>query len=71
MEYRRDIMLNQISLPRTQTAGGLFDAAAVVATLRRRFLASGMLRLRTRRSVSAGRESYFEDGLMKRELHRL
>jgi hypothetical protein len=64
-------MLNQISLPRTRTAGGFFDAAAVVATLRRRFLASRMLGLPTRRSVWASRESYFEDGLMNRELHRL
>jgi hypothetical protein len=61
-------MLNQVSLPRT---GRLFDAAPVVAALRRGLLSLAALAQPPRGSVPVGAESYFEYGLMLRELHRL
>jgi len=67
MEYGRDAMTNQVSLPRT---GQLLDDAVMTAV--RRGLASLTALARpTRRFVREGAESYFESGLMKRELHRL
>ena len=63
-------MFNQTALPRTKPAHQLIDVAPVVAALHR-----GFLTLRTfhpiRTSGPAAAESYFEGGLMKRELHRL
>jgi hypothetical protein len=61
-------MLNQVSLPRT---GRFIDAAHAVAALRRGLLTLTVLARPTRKSVRAGSESYFERGLMGRELHRL
>jgi hypothetical protein len=61
-------MLNQVSLPRTDP---LIDVAQRVAALRRGLLTSTGHVWPTRRLVRAHAESYFEDGVMKRELHRL
>jgi hypothetical protein len=61
-------MANQISLPRT---GLLTDVAPVAAALRRGLLTLTGLARQTRRSAPAFAESYFESGLVKRELHRL
>jgi hypothetical protein len=61
-------MLNQVSLPRTDP---LIDVAQRVAVLRRGLLTSTGRVWPTRRLVRAHAESYFEDGVMKRELHRL
>jgi hypothetical protein len=61
-------MLNQVSLPRTDP---LIDVAQRVAVLRRGLLTSTGRVWPTRRLVRAQAESYFEDGVMKRELHRL
>jgi hypothetical protein len=61
-------MLNQVSLPRTDP---LSDVAQVVDGLRRGLLTlTGRVRP-TRRFARARAESYFEAGVMKRELHRL
>jgi hypothetical protein len=61
-------MLNQASLPRT---GPLIHVAEVVAALRHGLLTLTGLSRPTRRFAPAHGESYFEAGLMKRELHRL
>jgi hypothetical protein len=61
-------MSNQVLLPST---GRFIDVAAVVAALRRGLLTLTGLVRPTRRSVPAFAESYFESGLVKRELHRL
>jgi hypothetical protein len=62
-------MLNQVSLPRTDP---LIEVAQRVAALRRGLLTSSTGRVwPTRRLVRAHAESYFEDGVMKRELLRL
>jgi hypothetical protein len=61
-------MFNQISLERP---GRLVDVAPVVAALRRGLLTLTVPARAPRRSARRGSESYFEDGLMKRELHRL
>ena len=61
-------MLNQVSLPRTDP---LIEVAQRVAALRRGLLTSTGRVWPTRRLVRAHAESYFEDGVMKRELHRL
>jgi hypothetical protein len=66
MEYGRDAMSTQVSLLRT---GHLIDAAAAVAALRRG-LVSFTVHARPR-FVRTGPESYFEAGLMGRELQRL
>ena len=66
MEYGRDAMSTQVSLLRT---GHLIDAAPVVAAVRRG-LASLTVFARPR-FVRTGPESYFEAGLMRRELERL
>jgi hypothetical protein len=68
MVDRRDVMSNQVSLPRT---GRLIDVAPVVAALRHGLLTLTGLAGSTRRSAPAHAESYFESGLMKRELRRL
>jgi hypothetical protein len=65
---RRDVMLNQASLPRT---GPVIDVAEVVAALRHGLLTLTGLSRPTRRFAPARAASYLEDGLMKRELHRL
>jgi hypothetical protein len=61
-------MLNQVSLPRTDP---LIDVAQLVAALRRGLLTSTGPVWPTRRLVRARAESYFEVGVMKRELRRL
>jgi hypothetical protein len=63
-------MFNQAALPRTSHAHPLIDVAPVVAALHRGFLTLGALRP-TRRFRPAASESYFEAGLVRRELHRL
>jgi hypothetical protein len=68
LEYERDAMSNQISLPRT---GQLLDATAVVTAVRRGLASLTALARPTQRFVRTGAESYFESGLMKRESHRL
>ena len=65
MEYGRDAMTNQVSLPRT---GQLLDDAVMTAV--RRGLAS-LTVLAGPRFVRTGAESYFETGLVRRELQRL
>jgi hypothetical protein len=69
-ELSVNIMFNQAALPHTKPAHWLIDVAPVVAALHRGFRALGVLRP-TRRSARARAESYFEYGLMRRELHRL
>jgi hypothetical protein len=64
------IMFNQTALPRTNPAHPLIDVAPVVDALHRGFLALGVLRP-TRRFRPAASESYFDAGLVRRELHRL
>jgi tRNA U34 5-methylaminomethyl-2-thiouridine-forming methyltransferase MnmC len=66
MEYGRDAMSAQVSLPRTDP---VFDAAAVVAAVRRGLASLAVLA--RPRFVRTGPESYFEAGLMRRELERL
>ena len=66
MEYGRDAMSTQVSLPRTLH---LIDAAAVVAAVRREL--ASLTALARPRFVRTGPESYFETGLMRRELQRL
>jgi hypothetical protein len=61
-------MFNQVSLERP---GRLVDVAAVVAAWRRGLLTWMVPARPTRRFAPRRSESYFEDGLMKRELHRL
>jgi hypothetical protein len=61
-------MLNQVALPRTDP---LIDVAQLVAALRRGLLTSTGRVRPTRRFARARAESYFEVGVMKRELHRL
>jgi hypothetical protein len=61
-------MLNQVSLPRTNP---LIDVAQIVGALRRGLLTSPGPVWPTRRLARARAESYFEVGVMKRELHRL
>jgi hypothetical protein len=61
-------MLNQVSLPRTDP---FIDVTQRVAGLRRGLLTSTGRVWPTRRLIRAHAESYFEDGVMKRELHRL
>jgi hypothetical protein len=63
-------MFSQTALPHTKPAHWSIDVAPVVAALHRGSLALGVLRP-TRRSAPAAWQSYFETGLMKRELHRL
>jgi hypothetical protein len=64
------IMFNQAALPHTKPAYWLIDVAPVVAALHRGFRALAVLRP-ARRSARARAESYFEYGLMRRELRRL
>jgi hypothetical protein len=63
-------MFHQPALPRTMPAHQLIDIAPVVAALHRGFVA-----LRTfhpmRTSGPAATESYFDGGLVRRELRRL
>jgi hypothetical protein len=61
-------MFNQASLPRS---GRLVEVAPVVAAWRRGLLTLTVPARPTRRFALRRSESYFEDGLMKRELHRL
>jgi hypothetical protein len=61
-------MVNQVSLPRTDP---LIDVAQRVVELRRGLLTSTGRVWPARRLVRAHAESYFEDGVMKRELLRL
>jgi hypothetical protein len=56
-------MSAQVSLPR---AGQLIDATPLVAAVRR-----GLAALARPTFVRTGAESYFESGLVRRELHRL
>ena len=63
-------MFSQTALPHTKPAHWSIDVAPVVAALHRGSLALGVLRP-TRRSGRAASQSYFEIGLMKRELYRL
>jgi hypothetical protein len=69
-ELSVNIMFNHSALPHSQPAHWLIDFAPVVAALQRGFRALGVLRP-SRRSARARVESYFEYGLMRRELHRL
>ena len=59
-------MSAQVSLPRT---GHLIDAAPVVAAVRRGL--ASLTVLAGPRFVRTGAESYFETGLVRRELQRL
>jgi len=61
-------MFNQVSLERP---GRLVDFAPVFAAWRRGLLTSTVAPRPPRRSAPRRSENYFEDGLMKRELHRL
>jgi hypothetical protein len=61
-------MFNQVSLPRP---GRLVDVAPIVAAVRRGLLTLTVPARAARRFVPAFSESYFEMGLMRRELHRL
>jgi hypothetical protein len=63
-----DVMFNQVSLPRP---GRLVDLAPVVPAVPRGLLTLTVPARPARRFVPAFSESYFETGLMKRELHRL
>jgi hypothetical protein len=58
----------QASLPRV---GDFIDAAPVVTAVRRGLASLTALAHPTRRFVREGAESYFESGLIKRELQRL
>jgi len=61
-------MFNQVLLPRPRR---LFDVAPVVAAWRRGSLTLAVPARPPRRSARRRSETYFEDGLMKREIHRL
>jgi hypothetical protein len=61
-------MFNQASLPRP---GRLVDVIPAFAGWRRGLLTLTVPARPPRRSAPRRSESYFEDGLMKRELHRL
>ena len=63
-------MFNQPALPRTIPAHQLIDVAPVVAALHRGFAALRTFHP-TRTWGPAVEESYFDGGLLKRELHRL
>ena len=63
-------MFSQTALPHTKPVPWSIDVTPVVAALHRGSLAFGVLRP-TRRSGRAASESYFEIGLMKRELYKL